>query len=118
MKSETVFSKPDTLLQTRLTLKQQVYWNYLLPISLTTLIYILNFAADTCLVLQHKRDEQYFFAFVTSAWIHLPVVGSFFLTMSNVDIWPQQQGFGKENLRWLCIKVLQHLFFPVWAMYR
>ncbi|GLV38807.1 uncharacterized protein CBL_05806 [Carabus blaptoides fortunei] len=118
MKSEGVFSKPDTLLKSPLTLKQQSYWNYIVPVTLTTLIYILNFAADLCLVVQHNRDEQYFFAYITLAWIYLPVLGSFFLTMSNVDIWPEEQGFGRANLRWLCIKVLQHMFFPIWAMYR
>lgn len=111
------FKKPSTLLRKQLTNKQQVWSNYLVPNFMTSLIYILNFAADLCLAIQHYREEDYVSAFITFFLTYIPAISSFFFTLSNVDAWPGEN-FSCGNVKWLFGKFGEHLLFPVWAMYR
>lgn len=112
------YTKPVTLFQSPLTTKQQVCSNYLLPNLFTTLLFILNFAADLCLAIQHSRDGNNVEAALTLFWMLVPTIGSIFFSLSDYDLWPERFGFGLENFKWMMVKLLEHSFFPVWAMYR
>lgn len=118
MVSKKKFPTERTLLGYDLAPKQDVYVNYLFPTVAASLLYIFNFATDLALAYRHFCEENPIWSFLTSFFMYLPVLGCFMITISSWELWPDYEGCGWENIKWAVLKVLQHVFFPVWSMWR
>lgn len=116
--SNYTFRKPPTLLHYTLSSKQYVFFNYIVPVCFSSLVYILHFTADAVLSFQHYREGDGFHASLTLLWIFVPATGSLLLTLTNLEIWPDEDHCGKLSWKWFTIRFFQHLLFPIWAMIR
>lgn len=117
-KRTPIFKKSTTLFNYRLKPEQNVYTHYILPTTLSLIIYILHFSIDVVLSYQHYKGGNPFYASFTLFLTFVPAIGSFFLTIINLDLWPNEENCGKRSFKWFFIRFFQHLFFPIWAMFR
>lgn len=107
-----------TILGYELNEKQDVYVNYLWPTIAASLLYIFLFASDLVLAYRHSCDENPIWSFLTFFFMFLPVLGCFIMTISSWELWPEEEGCGCSNTKWALLKIFQHLFFPIWSMWR
>jgi hypothetical protein len=107
-----------TLLNYELTPRQDALVNYLLPSVSSLILFILLFASDSALVFRHYKDENPIWAHVTLFIMFFPSLCSYMMIISSWELWPHMYGCGLENFAWFLIKTLEHLFYPVWAMWR
>lgn len=112
------FKRQTTFLHYPLNKKQDIKHNLLIPLCVSCVVYMIHFAADIVLAYQHHNTENEFYRSLTLLWVFLPVIASFVLTVSNLKLWPEEEGFGRLSFKWLGVRILQHLLFPVWAMFR
>lgn len=109
---------PKTFINYELTPRQNVIINHFIPSICSLLLYILLFASDSVLVFRHYKDEDPIWASVTLFIIYLPSLCSYIVIISSWELWPKMEGCGCDNFLWWLIKTLEHLLFPVWAMWR
>lgn len=76
---------------------------------------MLHFSADLVLAYQHLLRHNFVFGFATIAILCAPAVISLFFTLITMDFWPRK-GF-VYLIGWTVLRTIQHLTFPVWAMY-
>lgn len=110
--------KKRTVLGYSLEPKQDVYVNYLFPTLTASFLYILHFSTDVVLAYRHFIEENPIWATLTAFFMYLPVLGCFIITVSSWELWPEYEGCGWTNIKWVLLKILQHLCFPVWSMWR
>lgn len=110
--------KKKTLLGYELTHHQDAWLNYLVPSIGACGVYTLLIASDVATIVSHYRNGNPIWGSLTLFFMYLPVLASFIIIISNWELWPEFEGCGKNNIIWFWIKVLQHLFFPVWSMWR
>lgn len=101
-----------------LSSKQNVYVNYLLPSIIGCLFYVFLFAVDFVTFYRHLRDDNPIWASLTLLFLYMPVIGCFILIVSSWELWPELDGFSFRNIKWFMFKFMQHLFFPLWSMWR
>ncbi|KAG5898961.1 hypothetical protein JTB14_004681 [Gonioctena quinquepunctata] len=118
MVSEEVDSKNKTLLGYKLTPRQDAIVNHLVPSVCACILYMFIIAGDVGVVVSHYRNGDPIWASLTLFFMYLPVIGSFVIIVSNWELWPEFLGCGRKNLIWFCLKVAEHLVFPVWNMWR
>lgn len=107
-----------TILGYKLNSIQDVYVNYLCPTIAACFLYIFLFASDLVLAYRHFCDENPIWAFLTFFFMYLPVLGSFIITISSWELWPEEEGCGWRNIKWALIKIVEHVLFAVWSMWR
>ncbi|XP_025833088.1 uncharacterized protein LOC108742546 [Agrilus planipennis] len=110
--------KKSTALGQILTTKQNIYANYLIPSVAAVLLYNINFACDVVVAYRHYAEDNPVWASLTIFFLYLPIIGCFVLTVSAWEHWPEFEGCGVENVKWIFVKIFQHVFFPLWAMWR
>lgn len=113
-----VFNKSTTLLKYPLTRKQYVICYYLVPYCFSSALYIINYTADTVLSYQHYDEGDSYHASLTLFWTFVPAIACFFLGVTNLELWPNEEKCGVLSWKWFGIRFIQHLLFPIWAMFR
>ncbi|XP_044266353.1 uncharacterized protein LOC123012471 [Tribolium madens] len=107
-----------TFLNYELTPRQDIIINYFIPSVCSFLLYIFLFASDCVVVFRHYKDEDPIWASVTLFIIYFPSLCSYIVVTSSWELWPEMEGCGCDNFLWWLIKTLEHLLFPVWAIWR
>lgn len=107
-----------TVLGYEITSKQNAYLNYLVPSVLSCILYILLFTTDLATAYRHFEEDNPIWATLTILFMYMPVVGCFIITVSSYELWPEYDGCSNNNIFWFIFKFLQHLFFPIWSMWR
>lgn len=115
-KSSILNESPNTILGWPISEKLQVYWCYLIPTVSSCLIYVLYIASDIVLVYEHFLAENPHFAAATLFFLYLPALFCYVFTLTSIELWPQNKDF-IYFIGWIVIKTIEHLLFPVWAMY-
>lgn len=110
--------KKKTLLGYELTHHQDAWVNYLVPSVGACVVYTFLIASDIATFVSHYRNGDPIWGSLTLFFMYLPVLASFIIIISNWELWPEFEGCGRNNVIWFWIKVLEHLFFPVWSMWR
>ncbi|KRT86406.1 hypothetical protein AMK59_160, partial [Oryctes borbonicus] len=95
-----------------------VWANYLIPSVIGCLLFILQTAADIGVVYSHFRENNPIWASLTISFLYCPVLGCLIWCTTSLELWPQIDGMGFENINWLLLKILQHVLFPVWGVWR
>ncbi|RZC36893.1 uncharacterized protein BDFB_005785, partial [Asbolus verrucosus] len=101
-----------------MALDLDAYVNYLVPSITSLILYMFLFASDSALVFRHYKDDNPIWASLTLFLMYLPSLCSYILIVSDWELWPEMVGCGLTNFLWFLLKTLQHMFFPVWAMWR
>lgn len=107
-----------TILGYELNSNQNVWANYLIPSIVGCLLYTVQTAADIGVAYAHFREGNPIWASMTLFFMYCPVLGCFIWCTTSLELWPQLDGWGIENTKWILMKILQHIFFPVWSMWR
>lgn len=110
--------KKKTLLGYELTPHQDASVNYLVPSISASVLYTLLIACDVATIVSHYRNGDPIWGSLTLFFMYLPALGSFIILISSWELWPEFEGCGRENIIWFWIKVVEHLFFPIWSMWR
>ncbi|KAJ8973265.1 hypothetical protein NQ317_017720 [Molorchus minor] len=101
-----------------LTPHQDAIFNYLVPSIGACILYMFLIASDVAVICNHLKNGDPIWASLSWFIMYLPVMGSYIIFISNWELWPEYEGCGRENMRWFFVKTTQHLFFPVWNMWR
>ncbi|XP_057666131.1 uncharacterized protein LOC130899946 [Diorhabda carinulata] len=116
----TVKNVPNkkVLLTYELNSKQDALVNYLVPSVCACILYMFLIAADIAVIFSHYKNGDPIWASLTLFILYIPVLASFIIIISNWELWPEFESCSKVNLIWFWTKVLEHLLFPVWSMWR
>ncbi|XP_066157830.1 uncharacterized protein [Euwallacea fornicatus] len=119
MESDSITrEKTKTLFGYELTPRQNLLLNHLLPSVLASLLFIFIIAADIGVIFRHCKDDDPIWASLTLFCMYLPVIGSLIIILTDADYWPDPENMTRENCAWMMKKILGHLLFPVWSMWR
>ncbi|XP_066260718.1 uncharacterized protein [Euwallacea similis] len=119
MESDSIIrEKTKTLFGYELTPRQNLLLNHLLPSVLASLLFIFIIAADIGVIFRHYKDDDPIWASLTLFCMYLPALGSLVIILTDADYWPDPENMTKENFVWMIKKILGHLLFPVWSMWR
>ncbi|XP_043288528.1 uncharacterized protein [Venturia canescens] len=111
--------KPARCLKVPLKSTEQIYLVFLMPILFGCAVYVINFAADFVVAIQHYREGHPFWAIATIALMYAPAFVYFALTVSRPDWWMTEDESIKDGvLAWFAMQILQLLAFPLFALYR
>lgn len=108
----------QTVLGYELDSKQNVYVNYLVPSVLSVIFYVFYFASDLALSYRHFKEDNPIWGSLTLLFMYVPVLGCFIVTTSSWELWPELEGCSARNIKWAFLKISQHVFFPIWCMWR
>ncbi|XP_014204092.1 uncharacterized protein LOC106636260 [Copidosoma floridanum] len=99
--------------------REQVYLVFLVPTIISCLVYVLHFAADLVVALQHYRENNPAWACITVGFMYAPAVAYFVLTISRPDWWmTDDDKLHKGAFLWCLMQIAKLVAFPFFALYR
>lgn len=112
-------NKQNTVFEYSLNRRQNAILNHLVPCAIACFLYVLITATDIGVIFRHYKDNDPIWASLTLFVMYLPAIGSFILIVTDCDYWPEpENGMTNENAFWLYKKILGHLLFPLWNIWR
>ncbi|XP_034943341.1 uncharacterized protein [Chelonus insularis] len=120
MVKDPVCTKKSTrCLKIPLNSTEQIYLVFLIPAVLSCCVYMLHFAADLVVAVQHFREENPIWGSCTIVFMYAPAIAYFILTVSRPDWWmTEDQKVSKGIFVWLTFQLCQLIAFPLFALYR
>lgn len=98
---------------------EQIYLIFLIPALTNCFIYIINFAADLVVAIQHFKEENLLWGACTIAIMYAPALTYFILTISRPDWWmTDDDKVSKGIFRWFALQVFQLIGFVFFVLYR
>ncbi|KAM0728195.1 hypothetical protein ACS0PU_005664 [Formica fusca] len=98
---------------------EQIYLIFLIPALTNCFIYIINFAADLVVAIQHFKEENLLWGACTIAIMYAPALTYFILTISRPDWWmTDDDKVSKGIFRWFALQVFQFIGFVFFVLYR
>lgn len=98
---------------------EQIYLIFLIPILLNCFVYIVHFAADLVVAIQHFREGNSLWGSSTIVFMYAPALTYFILTVSRPDWWmTDDDKVSKGVVYWFGLQVCQLLFFVFFVLYR
>lgn len=98
---------------------EQIYLIFLIPTLINCFIYIVNFAADLVVAIQHFKEENPLWGAGTIAIMYAPALTYFILTISRPDWWmTDDDKVSKGALRWFALQVFHFVGFVFFVLYR
>jgi hypothetical protein len=99
--------------------KEQIYLIFLLPSIVHCFVYVLHFSADLVVAVQHFKENNSMWAFITILFIYAPALVYFILTISRPDWWmTDYDKMYKGIFLWLLLQLGKLIAFPFFALYR
>ncbi|XP_011175340.1 uncharacterized protein LOC105207517 isoform X1 [Solenopsis invicta] len=98
---------------------EQIYLIFFIPTLISCSIYIIHFAADLVVAIQHFKEENPLWGMSTLAIIYAPALMYFILTVSRPDWWmTEDDKVTKGVLGWFALQVCQFIGFVFFVLYR
>ncbi|XP_071648953.1 uncharacterized protein [Temnothorax longispinosus] len=98
---------------------EQIYLIFLVPTLVNCFVYIIHFAADLVVAIQHFKEENPLWGMSTLAIIYAPALMYFILTVSRPDWWmTEDDKVSKGVLGWFGLQVCQFIAFVFFVLYR
>ena len=98
---------------------EQIYLIFLIPAIINCFIYIIHFAADLVVAIQHFKEENPLWGASTIAFIYAPSLTYFILTVSRPDWWmTDDDKVSRGILRWFALQLFQFVGFVFFVLYR
>ncbi|OXU28218.1 hypothetical protein TSAR_011729 [Trichomalopsis sarcophagae] len=111
--------KPTKCLKVPLKSTEQIYLIFLIPAIASCLVYVLHFAADLVVAVQHFREENPVWACITIGFMYAPALAYFILTISRPDWWmTDDDKLYKGAFLWFLLQLIKLIAFPLFALYR
>lgn len=104
--------------------KAQIWFNWIIPIVLELLVYIVLIVADFAVTYQHFIDGNHLWAGLTLSFIWLPAILCFCSIIASPRNWPEyysqsgEAGVCQQCLQFFLILIVNVLLFPVGAFIR
>lgn len=122
---DAVECTPTCLLGWPIKSKAQIWFNWIIPIVLEQLVYIVLIVADFAVTYQHFIDGNHLWAGLTLSFIWAPAILCFCSIIASPQNWPEyysskdeEAGVCQQCLRLVLVLVVNVLLFPVGAMAR
>ena len=98
---------------------EQIVLIFLIPTIINCYIYVLHFASDLVVAVQHFREHNPVWACITIAFMYAPALAYFVLTVSRPDWWmTDDDKLYKGAFLWFLLQVVKLITFPLFALYR
>ncbi|XP_015126344.1 uncharacterized protein LOC107047929 [Diachasma alloeum] len=111
--------KPTRCLKVPLKSTEQICLVFLIPAVIGCCIYMVHFAADLVVAVQHFREGNPIWGGCTLGLMYAPAVAYFILTVSRPDWWmTEDQKISWNVVTWFGIQIVQMIAFPLFALYR
>lgn len=99
--------------------KEQIYLIFLIPALLNCLVYVVHFSADLVVAIQHFREHNSMWGYITISFMYAPALAYFVLTVSRPDWWMSDDDkLYKGACLWFLLQVAKLIVFPLFALYR
>ncbi|XP_008544814.1 uncharacterized protein LOC103569338 [Microplitis demolitor] len=120
MAMEPICDKKSTrCLKIPLKSTEQIYLIFLIPTLVSCCIYMINFASDLVVAIQHFRESNPVWGGLTIGFMYAPAIAYFVLTVSRPDWWmTEDQKLSRGVVAWFFIQLCQLIAFPFFALYR
>ncbi|XP_062537338.1 uncharacterized protein LOC134205750 [Armigeres subalbatus] len=109
---------PRCVLGYQVTTRTQIVFSFLIPVIFELLVYTVVITADVLVVVEHFRNGNPTWAWLSLSFMWLPAVACFAAVLSSPSQWPETVGCDGRTLRFAGKDVLILVFFPVAAVYR
>jgi len=98
---------------------EQIYLIFLIPTLINCFVYIIHFAADLVVAIQHFKEQNPLWGICTIAIIYLPALMYFILTVSRPDWWmTEDDKISKGIVGWFALQMCQFIGFVFFVLYR
>lgn len=118
-------SGPCSVLGYRIRSRTQICLSGCVAAVLELLVYVVVLAADAAVIVQHWRDANALFAWLTALWLTLPAAVCFVTVLTSPWQWPDNSDnnagscdCGLVQVRFVLRQLANMVFFPVGAIYR
>lgn len=128
---DSVDCAPQCLLGWPIKTKTQIWFNWIIPIALELLVYVVLIVADVAVTYQHFHDGNHLWAWLTLTFIWLPAVLCFGSIITSPWNWPDYyaerdgggdtdaaDGANKQCLQFILILAFNVLLFPIGSLAR
>lgn len=124
---DAVECAPKCLLGWPIKSKAQIWFNWIIPITLELLVYVVLIVADVAVTYQHFIDGNHLWAGLTLSFIWLPALLCFLTVIASPKNWPEyfstaeeevDKGVGKLCLQFLLILLVNVVLFPIGSLAR
>lgn len=124
---------PKCLLGWPIKSSTQIWFNWIVPITLELFVYIVLIVADGAVTYQHFIDENHLWAGLTLTFLWLPAILCFCSIITSPWNWPDyysaadgtdtttddnESGASKQCLQFILVLAFNVLFFPVGSLAR
>ncbi|KYN05138.1 hypothetical protein ALC62_03938 [Cyphomyrmex costatus] len=98
---------------------EQIYLIFLIPTLINCFIFIIHFAADLVVAIQHFKEDNPLWGMFTVTIIYLPALMYFILTVSRPDWWmTEDDKISKGVIGWFVLQMCQFIGFVFFVLYR
>lgn len=98
---------------------EQIYLVFLVPTLINCVVYIIHFAADLVVAIQHFKEDNPLWGMATLTFIYAPALIYFVLTVSRPDWWmTEDDKVSKGVLGWFALQACHFVGFAFFVLYR
>jgi len=113
------YRKSTRCMKVPLKSTEQIYLIFLVPTLINCFVYIIHFAADLVVAIQHFKEQNPLWGISTLIFIYIPALVYFVLTVSRPDWWmTEDDKLSKGVLGWFALQVCQFIGFVFFVLYR
>lgn len=125
---DAVECAPNCLLGWPIKSKAQIWFNWIIPVVLEQLVYIILIVADCAVTYQHFIEGNHLWAGLTFAFIWLPAILCFCSVIASPQNWPEyfcssadednERGLLSKCFQFFVIFLVNVILFPIGALSR
>ncbi|XP_055642370.1 uncharacterized protein LOC129779120 [Toxorhynchites rutilus septentrionalis] len=109
---------PKCVLGYQVKTRSQIVLSFMVPVIFEFIVYVVVMTADILVVVEHFRNDNNTWAWLTLCLIWIPTIASFSTVLSSPSHWPETIGCDGLTGRFVGKHLLLLLLFPVAAIYR
>ncbi|XP_058456259.1 uncharacterized protein LOC131433697 [Malaya genurostris] len=109
---------PKCVLGYQVKSRTQIVLSFLIPVIFELLVYTVVMTADVLVTIEHFRNENQTWAWLTLSFMWLPAVACFSAILSSPSQWPETVGCDERTGKFVLKNLLVLTLFPVAAVYR
>lgn len=123
---DAVECAPQCLLGWPIKSKAQIWFNWIIPVTLELLVYVVLTVADVAVTYQHFIDGNHLWAGLTLSFIWLPAILCFCTVIASPQNWPDYYAPPGDNdggacnlcLQFILILIVNVFLFPIGSLAR
>lgn len=109
---------PKCVLGYQVKTRSQIVLSFMVPVVFEFIVYVVVTTADVLVVVEHFRNDNTTWAWLTLCLIWIPAIACFSAVLSSPSHWPEAVGCDAQTWRFIGKHLLILLLFPVAAIYR